>query len=115
MVKHDADSFSRFPAQSCRNVCPVLCIKFAVSFSHLQWVEQAYSHKAGLARPFTFDRKEGGIPFLRMVQKESIPPVWKLLEEDATTYQEHLGIYWAKMLQRIRNILNLLKKDVTTY
>ena len=36
----------------------------AVLFSHLQQVERAYSHKAGLARPFTFDRKEWGIPSL---------------------------------------------------
>ena len=54
----------------------------------------------------------------------------KLLDKDVTTYQEHLTSCWTKMLQRIRNGLQvagrrcynvsgtsykLLDKDVTTY
>ena len=54
----------------------------------------------------------------------------KLLEEDVTTYQQRLGSYLKKMLQRIRNVLQvtwrrcynvsgtsckLLEEDVTTY
>ena len=54
----------------------------------------------------------------------------KLLDEDATTYQERLARYWTMMLQRLRNILQvtgrrcynvsgtsckLLDDDVTTY
>ena len=31
----------------------------------------------------------------------------KLLGEDVTTYQERLASYWAKMLQRIRNVLQV--------
>ena len=32
---------------------------------------------------------------------------WKLLEEDVTTYQERLASYLKKMLQRIRNVLEV--------
>ena len=54
----------------------------------------------------------------------------KLLDGDVTTYQDHLTSYWTKMLQRIRNVLQvagrrcynvsgtsykLLDEDVTTY
>ena len=53
---------------------------------------------------------------------------WKLLDENVTTYQEHLASYWTKMLQRTRNVLKvtwrcynvsgtsckLLTEDVTT-
>ena len=54
----------------------------------------------------------------------------KLLEEDVTTYQEHLASYLKKMLQRSRHVLHvtwrrydnesgtswkLLEEDVTTY
>ena len=35
---------------------------------------------------------------------------WKLLEEDVTTYQERLGSYWKKMLQRIRNFLEVTER-----
>ena len=32
---------------------------------------------------------------------------WKLLDENVTTYQEHLASYWTKMLQRTRNVLKV--------
>ena len=39
---------------------------------------------------------------------------WKFLEEAVTSCQAHLGSYWKKMLQHIRNTLKLLEEDVTT-
>ena len=45
---------------------------------------------------------------------------WKLLQEDDTTCQEHLGskhldTYWKKLLQRIRKTLEVTEENVTTY
>ena len=39
----------------------------------------------------------------------------KLLEDDVTTYQEHLASYLKKMLQRIRDVLQVTSRRVTTY
>ena len=73
VVINDADSLSRSPAQSWRNVCPVSCIPLALSFSHPQWVKPAYSHTAASAESFTFDRKEGMVSLLLMDQTKAIP------------------------------------------
>ena len=37
------------------------------------------------------------------------------MEEDVTTYQEHRDIFWQKLLQRIRKMLEVTEEGVTTY
>ena len=37
------------------------------------------------------------------------------MEEDVTTYQEHRDIFWQKLLQRIRKMLEVNEEGVTMY
>ena len=37
------------------------------------------------------------------------------MEEDVPTYQEHRDIFWHKLFQRIRKMLEVNEEGVTTY